>query len=145
VNAGSECNWINHRIDESMRAPAATIISVSLVLAACGTDPDLCTESIEPAITVRALEAGTGRNVTDGAQGGVADDTYVDPFRPAAFDAAQRVTLLRAADERPGTYGLFLERDGYQAVSLSGIEVTMGECHVNTVQVDVTMVPIQGT
>ena len=129
---------------EPMRDLAATMTSISLLLAGCGTDPVLCTDSIEPAITVRALEAGTGQNVTDGAQGTVSEDTYVDSLRPAHFDAAQRVLLLRAADERPGTYGLFLERDGYQSVSLSGIEVTMGECHVNTVPVNVTFVRIPG-
>jgi hypothetical protein len=118
--------------------------SVSLALAACGTDLGLCTDSIEPAITVRALEAGTGEHVTDGALGTVADDTYFDSLRPAQFDAGQRVTLMRAADERPGTYGVFLEREGYQSVSLGDIEVTMGECHVNTVRVDVTMVRIPG-
>jgi hypothetical protein len=128
-----------------MRALAAVMTSVTLLLAACGTDPFLCTDSTEPAITVRALDAANGQNVTDGAQGTVSDDTYVDSLRPAHFDEAQRVLLLRAADERPGTYGLFVERDGYQPVSLSGIEVTKGECHVNTVPVDVTMVRIPGS
>lgn len=127
-----------------VRALAAGTISVSLLLAACGTDPGLCTDSIEPAITVRALDSGTGQNVTDGARGVVAEDMYVDSLRPAQLDAAERVLLMRAADERPGTYDLFLERDGYQSVSLSGVEVTMGECHVNTVPVDVTMVRIPG-
>jgi hypothetical protein len=130
---------------QPMRALAVTMTSVSLLLAGCGTDPVLCTDSIEPAITVRALDSRTGQNVTDGAQGVVSEDTYVDNLQPAQFDADQRVVLMRAADERPGTYDLFLERDGYQAVSLSGIEVTMGECHVNTVPVDVTMVAFPGT
>jgi uncharacterized heparinase superfamily protein len=118
------------------------LTGVSLVLAGCGTDPEFCTGSIEPAITVRALAAGSGENVTNGAQGTVSEDSYSDSLRPALFDPAQRVMQLRAADERPGTYGLWVERDGYQAVSLSGIEVTMGECHVNTEAVDVTMTPI---
>jgi uncharacterized heparinase superfamily protein len=125
-----------------MRAFLPAMTAVSMVLTACGTEPHLCTESIEPAITVRALEAGTGENVTDGAQGTVSDGTYSDSLRPALFAVTQRVLQLRAADERPGTYGLWVERDGYQAVSLSEIEVTMGECHVNTVPVEVTMVPI---
>lgn len=127
-----------------MRALAATLSSVSLLLAGCGTEPGLCTTSNEPAITVRAADIVTGQNVTDGAQGAVSEDAYVDSLRPARWDPEQRVLLLRAADERPGTYDVFLERDGYQAVSLSGIEVTMGECHVNTVLVKISMVRIQG-
>ncbi len=72
----------------------------------------------------------------------MSEGTYADSLRPAELDAAQRVLLLSGADERPGTYDLFLERDGYQAVSLGGLEATAGECHVNTVSVNVTMVPI---
>ena len=92
--------------------PAAT--AVSLGVAACGTDPGACTANIQSAVTVRALAAGTGEYVTDGARGTVSE----------------------------GTYDLFVERDGYQAVSLGGLVATAGECHVNTVSVNVTMVPI---
>jgi len=114
---------------------------MTIVLAACG-DPGACTTSIEPGITVRALEAGTGRNVTDGAQGTVSDGEYVDSLRPAELDGSHQVLRLRAADERPGTYGLFLERTGYQSVSLSSVQVRAGDCHVDTVALDLTMVPI---
>lgn len=116
---------------------------VWLALAACGSEPDGCALNIVPAVTVRALEAGTGENVTDGARGTVSEGTYADSLRPAEFDiTGQRVLMLSAAQERPGTYDLFVEREGYQAVSLSGLEATPGECHVNTVAVNVTMVPI---
>jgi hypothetical protein len=124
-----------------MRALPLPVTGFTLMVAACGTGPDACTASVEPAITVVARAADTGENVTDGAQGTVSEDTYVDSLRPAEFDQ-QRVLLLRAADERAGTYDLWLERDGYQAVSLSGIEVSSGECHVNTVSMEITLVPI---
>ena len=114
-----------------------------LGLAACGTEPDGCTLILVPAVTVRALAAGTGENVTDGARGTVSEGTYADSLRPADFDITDhRVLLLSAAYERPGTYDLFLEREGYQAVSLSGIEARDGECHVHTAAVNITMVPI---
>lgn len=119
-------------------------VAAAVLLAACGTDPRPCTANIEPAITVRVVDAGTGEDITDGALGVVSDDAYTDSLRPAAFDAGQRVTLLRAADERPGTYGVFVERDGYQAVSLTAVEVTADECHVNTAALDLTMVPLGG-
>ena len=119
--------------------PRLAAIGVLLPPAAC-TDPGACTLSIEPAITVRAVDRGTGQNVADGARGTVSDGAYVDSLRPAAIDAAQRVVLLRAADERPGTYDVFLERPGYQSVSFRAAEVTRDECHVNTVALDITMV-----
>src|SRR4051812_46540323 len=117
---------------------AATIA----VLEGCGSEPGVCALDVVPAITVRALAAGTGENVTDGVQGTVSEGAYADSLRPAEFDVNQRVLLLSGADERPGTYELFVEREGYQAVSLGGLEATAGECHVNTRAVDVTLVPI---
>jgi hypothetical protein len=105
------------------------------------TDPGACTLDILPAITVRALEAGTGKNVTDSAQGAVSEGAFVDSLRPAQVDAAGNVQLLSAADERAGTYEVFVERAGYQAVSLSAVEVREGDCHVHTVALDLTMVP----
>lgn len=128
----------NRRAGFSPVMAAAT----SLLLAGC-TDPGACTLNIEPAITVRALEAGTGLNVTDGAEGTVSDGTFSDSLQPDQVDASQHVLRLRAADERAGTYDLFVERPGYQAVALSNIQVTRDDCHVKTVNVDVTFVPIQ--
>jgi hypothetical protein len=122
-----------------LRAPCAAVAIV--FLGAC-SDPGACTLNIEPAITVRALDAGTGENVTDGARGTVSEGGYADSLRPAEFDVTQRVLMLSGADERPGTYDLFLERDGYQAVSLGGLEAREGECHVETVELNVTMVAI---
>jgi hypothetical protein len=130
------------RIIPSAVVRQAVITAAVAVLAGCGTGPDACTLNIEPAVTVRALEAGTGQNVTDGAQGTITDGAYSDSLVPDQIDATQHVLRLRAADERPGSYDLFVERPGYQAVALSNIRVTRGDCHVNTVDVDVTFVPI---
>jgi hypothetical protein len=124
-----------------MRVSGPATIAISLLLVGC-TGPTPCLPNVAAGITVRALEAGTEKNVTDGARGTVAEGTYVDSLRPAEVDAAGRVQRLSAADERAGTYGVFVERPGYQAVSLSGVEVTAGDCHVHTVALDLTMVPI---
>ena len=125
-----------------MRASIPAAIALSLTLLAC-SEPGACTLSIEPGITVRALDSGSGENVTDGAHGTVTEGTFVDSLRPAQVDEAGRVLLLSGPDERAGNYGVFVERPGYQAVSLSAVEVTAGDCHVNTVALDVTMVPIR--
>ena len=124
-----------------MRASIPATIMISLLLVGC-TDPGACTLNIAPAITVRTLEAGTGKNVTDSAQGTVSEGAFVDSLRPAQIDAAGGVQLLSAADERAGTYEVFVERPGYQALSLSAVEVRAGDCHVQTVALDLTMVPI---
>jgi hypothetical protein len=122
-----------------LRAPCT---AAAIVFAGACSEPGACTTDIVPAITVRALDAATGENVTDGARGTVSEGAYADSLRPAEFDVTQRALLLIGADERPGTYALFLERDGYQAVSLGGLEAREGECHVETVELNVTMVAI---
>jgi hypothetical protein len=125
-----------------MRATYTPAIAMAVLLSGCNTGPGACTASFEPGITVRALDANTSENVTDGAEGTVVEGAYVDSLRPAGHDASARVLLLSAAHERPGTYDVFVERPGYQAVSLSAVDVTQDECHVRTVALDVTMVPL---
>ena len=125
----------------AMHASIPATIAISLLLVGC-SEPTPCLPNVAPGIIVRALEDGTGVNVTDGAKGTVTDGTYVDSLRPAALDGAGHVLTLSAADERAGTYAVFVERPGYQAVSMSGVEVRPGECHVHTVVLDLSMVPV---
>ena len=76
-------------------------------------------------------------------------------MRALSLAATAMLPLLAACGTDPGAGTLsiepaitvragdmFVERPGYQSVSLSAIEVTAGECHVNTVAVNVTMVAI---
>jgi hypothetical protein len=121
---------------------ATCTVTLAFLLGGCNTDPGACTLILVPGITVRALDAGTNENVTDGAQGTVSEGAYVDSLRPGLQDADSRVLLLSAAYERPGSYDVFVERPGYQAVSLSAVEVTADECHVHTVGLSLTMVRI---
>jgi len=121
----------------------ACMIAAAIPLTRAGCmGPGACTLNIEAGITLEAREAGTGRNVTDSAQGTVSEGTFVDSLRPFGVEPDGRVVSLHAADEREGTYGVFVERPGYQSVSLSNVRVTGDECHVHTVDLDVTMVPI---
>lgn len=130
------CFW-----QQRLRRRTTIACTVAVSLTACGTDPVLCLPNIAHAITVRALEAETGRNVTDGARGTVVDGSYIDSLRPTGPPGVG-ATSLSAAEERPGTYDVFLERNGYQSVSRSDVRVVADECHVHTVLLDLTMVPI---
>jgi hypothetical protein len=124
-----------------MRVAIPGTIAISMWLMAC-SDPGACTLSAEPGITVRVLDAATGTNITDGAHGTVTEGTYVDSLRPTEVDDTGRVQVLSAVYERPGTYDVFLERPGYQAVTRGGVRVTADECHVHTVRLDLSMVPL---
>lgn len=123
----------NRRI--SVLDGTATIQLIRMVLA----EPidRICTASIEPGIVVRVIDAATRHPIGDRAVGTVKDGTYVDSLVPyGSSGMTGQLVSLRAADERPGTYTVYVERPGYQAWSLSGVEVERGECHVRTVQVD---------
>ena len=98
-----------------------------------------CTASVEPAIVIFALDGATGVNITDSASGSVTDGSYSDSFRPNRLDQMGIPVSLRAADERPGTYGVWVVRPGYQPVSLTAVTAKAGECHVETVSLQVTM------
>ena len=78
--------------------PTHCAAAAIVFLGACCSDPGACTLNIEPAITVRALDAATGENVTDGARGTVSEGGYADSLRPAEFDVTQRVLMLSGAD-----------------------------------------------
>lgn len=109
---------------------------VTLCGAGCTTE---CTTHVEPAIVVVARDGATGANITDSASGSVTDGSYSDSFRPNSLNQTGVPLSLRAADERPGTYGVWVVRPGYQPVSLTAVTANDGECHVETVSLQVTM------
>ena len=53
---------------------------------------EACTLSVEPGIALRALEAGTGKNVTDSTRGAIGEGIYIDSLRPAESDLMGRET-----------------------------------------------------
>jgi hypothetical protein len=55
--------------------------AVALMLTSCGTEPGACTLDVQPAVTVRAFDAGTDENITDGARGTVSEGSYSDSLR----------------------------------------------------------------
>lgn len=99
----------------------------------------ICTTSIEPAVIVKAHDAVTGENLIPGIRGALHDGTYVDSLRPTVFSDGLVPVALSGAPERPGRYRVELVHPGYRNVTLVGIEVREGICHVETQAVDAAM------
>lgn len=118
------------------------LLSLVGVLAGCGDGGTrLCTASIEPALVLRVVDAGTGQPIADGARGAVVEGEFTDTLRPYGSDGAGILVSLAAADERPGTYQVWVERQGYQPSSFVAPPVEAGSCHVETLTLDVRLVP----
>ena len=107
-------------------------------------DPVVCTGEVVPGVVVTVRDAETGVAVAFGATGRVQDGSYVGELSPYERSGSDLSTLfsLRGADERPGTYEVFVEREGYAPWSTSGVRVTAGTCHVRTVRVQSELTPL---
>jgi hypothetical protein len=93
-------------------------------LAACFLAPRDCDMSAHPAIRLDVRDSVTEATVTEGIRAIARDGTFADTtlFRP-----------VQLAHERPGTYTVTVEKEGYQTWSRTGVRVRDGECHVRTV------------
>lgn len=125
---------------------AGLVAALGLWASGCGLlDPVVCTTSVEPAIVVWVYDAATGEPAAYGAEGTVRDGDYVDPLRPAVSATADPTSLLsfRAADERPGSYEVRVAKDGYEPWVRTGVHARSGKCHVETVELDAHLVPLE--
>jgi hypothetical protein len=114
----------------------AALLAMTIVSVGCGGPDLLCTMSVEPAIELFVYDATTAEPAWWSAAGVVRDGAFEDSlWAPSWLDSTVAIPM-RAADERPGTYSIHLERSGYVPWDTSGILVTAGVCHVQTVQVD---------
>ena len=103
--------------------------ATALFLGGCGVfEPDDCNTGIIPAVTVAVVDAATGQPAAAGARGYVQDGSYRDSLRLIRWDAQDRPTHLGAADARPGTYAIVVERSGYAPWSASNVR-TGGRCN----------------
>jgi hypothetical protein len=124
--------------------------ALGVILAMAGCDilgPVVCTTEIVPGIVVTVREVGTGVPLAQEATGTVREGGYVGPLLPheaTSSDASAPLVSLRGADERPGTYEVRVEREGYLPWFQTGVRVTRGRCHVQTVHLHADLTPVNG-
>ena len=107
-----------------------------LGLAAIGCDvTDLgvvCTDNIVWGLNVTVQDSVTGAPAASGARLIVRDGTHADTASQPVGHVNPDSGTLRAAEERPGVYGVTVEKEGFLTWQRTGIVVTMDDydCHV---------------
>lgn len=103
-----------------------------------------CLAEIKPAIIVEIRDARTGVPLAQLARGVVQDRAYGDSLIPAGWESQDPTTMYarRAANERPGTYEVRLERPGYHRWQAHRIRVHAGQCGVQTVRLQARLRPL---
>ena len=95
-----------------------------------------CLPETKPAIVVEIRDATTGAALAQLARGVVQHGAYSDSLIAARSESSDPTTMYarRAANERPGTYDVWVERVGYRDWHAYGVRVGAGPCGVSTVQ-----------
>lgn len=116
-------------------------VAAVLVSSGCGAFlPIGCTDSIEPGIVVEIYDAHTGAPSAQDARGWVRDGDFQEGLR-GAEDRDGVLISLQGAFERPGTYSVHVEKDGYRPWRLENVGVSADVCHVQTVRLEARLVP----
>jgi hypothetical protein len=119
-----------------MRINAAFVTSTLVVLVGCGTDPlVVCPLRPVPAIRAEVRSQSTGELLL-GATGGVRDGEYSDAL------VSLGPGLLAGAYDRPGTYTVTVQKEGFSPWTASGVTASMSSCSVNTVELTARLSPI---
>ena len=119
------------------------LVGLAGTMAACGDIfGHACTLEVRPGIIVAIRDAQSGAPVADSAAGVAVDVTFTDSLQPAELDTLGRLVSRAGAFERPGTYNVSVTRHGYANWSQSGVRVTRGDCHVNTVRLAALLQPV---
>ena len=124
------------------RTNTKKVLTVLVVLLAwsfsdgCLQEPILdCTTIVEPGIVVEVRDATTHRSIAPGAKGYVRDGAYIDTLQAYGFNSNHELLSFRAADERPGSYEVVVQHDGFKDWHRSDVPVYPGACHVVTKRV----------
>ena len=125
---------------------AATALGLALAIAAsalaCDDSPSglSCTAEVRPGIILEIRDSTSDLPAAYGAlvlaQAGAFEDTLRIPGEPMPTSSS-----VVGAFERPGTYTVVIENPKYLPWSRSGVRVTSGPCHVNTVRLTARLTP----
>jgi hypothetical protein len=120
------------------------ILALSLLPGAC-EQPILgpCNDEWVPAVIVDVYDAMSGQPAAAGARGFVLEGTYSDSLRLAGEGARVPgpAVSLYAAWERPGTYDVYLIKDGFVPWTRRNVQAPQSGCHPATARLRAELVP----
>jgi hypothetical protein len=115
--------------------PATACLAAAALLAGCQDGPTACDLAGRAGIVVQVTDAATGAPLSDGLHGAATSGDYRETL--IASESG-----LVGLHERPGTYTIRIERDGYLPWDSAGIRVRQsGACHVGTSTLSVPLQP----
>ena len=111
--------------------PSLGAVVFGALLTACEDSPTICNYNLVYGLTVVVIDSVTGTPL-------VGPETIVEATDGAYVDTLEQVSATEYSDarERPGTYSVKVQRQGYRVWQTNGIRVREGECHVSPVRVD---------
>lgn len=119
------------------------LLVVTAVAAVAGCDsttvPEFCIDRAEPALSVTTLEADTDDPVDD-ALVVARDGSYADSARTRVSIEGEPLPV-GLGSERPGTYDVTAEKEGFSTWSRSGVVVEQGLCGPETVDLTARLTP----
>lgn len=126
-----------------LAAPTLALIPV-LALTGCGwlVGP-VCVDTRELGLLVSVVDSITGGPVVTENEVVAIDGSYADTAT-ATLDRSETQALAGLATERPGTYHVETTAEGYRPWAKDGVRVSDGECHVQTVELEALMQPVEG-
>jgi hypothetical protein len=115
-----------------MRCPTLLLLTTTLASGSCNLPGNVaCTLEARAAISVDVRDSVTNAAVGRGSTIIARDGLYADTAEiTSVFDGPYGL-----AHERPGTYAVTVEQQGYRPWSRSGLRVTKDECHVRGVSI----------
>lgn len=109
-------------------------------VAACSpTDPTVCTLEARAGITVEIRDARTFAPIAAAATVEIRDGGYVETIGAVTGGGGATDLQKWGAYERAGTYTVTVQRPGYATLTIPGIVVASGVCHVVTVTVQANL------
>jgi hypothetical protein len=126
------------------RTPFKLLVgALVLGVGACGDGLEpACLPVVRPGIEVEVRDALTEEFRADSARGVAQDRAYVDSLVIVRHSWPQNVpSALGGAWDRPGTYSVRIERNGYQRWDTSGVRVQADQCGASTVQLVARLSP----
>lgn len=109
-----------------------------LSLYSCNSNDDVaCTEIFVYGLGVTIRDADTNAILKDGITVTATDGAYVEELQ-----TAELLDNFFGAGERPGTYVITVEGDGYQTRVSDPVNVSADECHVITEFLEYSLQPL---
>ncbi|MDO6569265.1 hypothetical protein Q4561_19525 [Alteromonas sp. 1_MG-2023] len=115
------------------------------LLAGCGSDSDdgvVCTTGVVPGIAITVIDDVTEEAISCGATALLQESSYEEELTNPESSDCDSTALLYGVNERKGYYNITVHKEGYEYWYAYDVEVAVGLCHVEQVEVEARLIPL---